>query len=124
MKSTQSFRQRQYQDLFRMTPKNKYGDPVCHCCQMRVATQQHERINRYQTPEHSIPRVLSYKSTLCNYLCPECHDVAETITVEQQLWEASARIYGQERVLRDLQSVRDAMLPGTIIVHLPEGWNG
>lgn len=124
MKPGQLYRGRQYLLLFKHTPKNDHGDPLCHRCMRNVATQQHERINRYQTPERSVARVLSYKATLCNYLCEDCHRQAEYPDVEMALWEASARIFGKEQVLKDLRTVQDAMLPLPVTIHLPEGWNG
>lgn len=122
MNPTQSYRDRQYLILHGRTPKNRLGKPICHLCGQRAATQQHERINRYQTPEKSAARVLSYKATLCSYLCQECHDVAEVIENEQKLWEYSAKLFGRDAVLRDLQTVIDAHLPSKLTYHLPEEW--
>lgn len=123
-KSTYSYRQRQFLALHNATPKDRLGRPICHLCGREPAAHQHERINRYQTAEHSAARVLTYKATLCNYLCPICHDVAETIECERLLWEYSAKLFGRTPVLRDLQTVVDAHLPGHLIYHLPEEWNG
>lgn len=89
------------------TPRNQYGKPVCHYCHDREGSQMHEIINRAQTSSNPPALRLSFRETLCSWLCPECHSIAPAI--EEELWMRNFRAYGKERVLDDINDVIDAL---------------
>ena len=83
--------------------------PLCDLCGVNKGTQMHERIKRSQTTGNQEARELSYQVTLCNLLCPICHEKADTQEVDDKLWMFSIKLYGIMKVLAAFNALQQVM---------------
>lgn len=90
------------------------GIASCDCCKKeRYGLQMHELIARSITQGNPEARELSYQRELCSLLDGNCHDQADTIEMQDLLWERNQRRYGQKfwEAFDRLQKVMHTPIP-------------
>lgn len=83
------------------------------------ASEYHEIINRFRTPEGSIARWLTYQPELCAVLTREEHDKSHNTKMREVLLKANYEIYGYEDVKRVYELVNE-FLTIPLSIKLPE----
>lgn len=99
------------------TKKNSQGQALCHADCGRPGSQMHELINRAQTSSNFEALRLSFTRTLCSWLCPQCHAIADDL--EPQLWQRNFDTYGEDAVKHGIQLIAEK-LGHQPIVNLPK----
>jgi len=95
----------------------------CDLCGKNRPTDYHEIVNRGRTMGNEEARQVSYRRTLCAWLCRECHDKAHTPAIRDTLFFGNMKRYGAGRVSDDfalLEQVVDVRLPVAILTEVKD----